>query len=133
MNRNIDLGLLVLRLSLAILLILHGISKIMHGVEPIEQMIVDMGLPHFFAYGVYIGEIVAPLLLIAGVATRAAAAIMVVNFIVAISMAHGAHLFSLNEQGGWVVELPALFLAGALALVFTGGGKYALSRKYIWD
>ena len=133
LDRNIDLGLLILRLSVGGLMLLHGIYKLMNGIGGIEQQIVDMGMPRFFAYGVYMGEVVAPLLIILGIATRAASGIMIINCLVAMFMAHSSDIFSLGAQGGWAVELLGLYMFGALALLFTGGGKYALSKKYIWD
>lgn len=133
LDRNIDLGLLILRLSLGVLMILHGISKLMHGVGPIEQMVIDAGLPSFVAYGVYVGEVIAPLFIILGYGTRLASAVFAFNMVVAVAMVHGTGIFALSEVGGWVLELQGLYFFGALVLVFTGGGKYALSDRYPWD
>lgn len=133
MERNNDIGLLILRLSVGGLMMLHGIYKIINGIGMIRSQISDMGMPEFFAYGVYVGEVVAPVLIILGIATRPAAAVFAVNCIVAMLMVHAEDIFGLNQQGGWGVELLGLYLFGAVTLVFTGAGKYALSRKYIWD
>ncbi len=133
LERNTDVGLFILRLGLGVLMLLHGISKLMHGADGIEQMLSGMGIPVFVAYGVYIGEVIAPIFIIAGFATRIAAVVMAFNMIVAIAMAHSADVFSLSETGGWMIELPALYFFGAVALMFTGAGKYAVSNKHIWD
>lgn len=133
LEKNTDLGLLVLRLSLGILMLLHGIAKLMHGAGGIEAMLAASGLPSFLVIGVYIGEVVAPILLIIGYATRIAAAVFAFNMVVAVAMAHGADLFTLSQSGGWTLELQGLYFFGAVALMFAGGGKYALSRKTIWD
>lgn len=133
LDRNTDLGLLIMRLSIGILMLLHGVSKLIHGASGIEQMLEGSGLPSFIAYGVYIGEVIAPLFIIFGFGTRVAAAIFAFNMIVAVGMAHAGDIFSLSKTGGWAIELPALYFFGALALIFTGGGKYALSSKKIWD
>jgi len=133
MNRNTDLGLLVLRLSVGVTMLLHGVHKIFNGIGGIEGQITDLGLPVIFAYGVYVGEVIAPTLIIAGIGTRVASLVFVINCLVAMLMVHSADIFSLTPQGGWGVELLGLYLFGALALVFTGGGKYAMSKKYIWD
>lgn len=114
-------------------MLLHGIAKLSHGAGMIEQMVEGAGLPSFIAYGVYVGEIIAPLFIIFGYGTRVAAVIFVFNMLVAVSLAHSGDVFSLNETGGWMLELQGLYFFGALALVFTGGGKYALSKKHIWD
>ena len=133
LERNTDLGLLILRLSIGVLMLMHGIAKLMHGAGGIEQMLEASGLPAFIVYGVYVGEVIAPLFIILGLGTRVAAAIFAFNIIVAVGMAHGADLFALSEAGGWAIELQALYFFGAVALVFTGGGKYALSNKKLWD
>lgn len=133
LEKKVDTGLLVLRLSLGVLLLLHGIAKLIYGIDPIAQMVEGAGLPSFFAYGVYVGELIAPLFIIVGVGTRAAAAIVAFNMLVATLLAHGAQLLQLDATGGWALELQGLYFFAALVLVFTGGGKYALSSKYIWD
>lgn len=133
LDRNTDLGLLILRLSLGILMMLHGISKLINGAGFIEDVLVSAGLPSFIAYGVYVGEVIAPLFIIFGYGTRVAALIFAFNMVVAVGLAHSGDIFSLSETGGWTIELQGLYFFGALALVFTGGGKYALSTKHIWD
>jgi len=133
LDKNTDIGLLILRLGLGVLMFFHGASKLMNGAGGIEQMLEGMGLPGFIVYGVYIGEVIAPLFIIFGFDTRIAAAVFAFNMIVAVAMAHSSDLFTLNQAGGWTIELPALYFFGAVALMFTGAGKYALSSKHIWD
>lgn len=133
MKRNNDIALLIVRLSLGVLMLLHGIAKLVHGLDFIKGMLSSMGLPSFIAYGTLVGEVLAPLALILGFRTRIAAAIYAVNCLVAILMVHAQSLFTLNEFGGWSVELLGLYLFGALAIVFSGAGKYAVSTKNIWD
>ncbi len=133
LNKNNDLGLLILRLSVGGLMLLHGISKLIHGAGFIEQVVEGAGLPTFISYGVYVGEVLMPLLIILGIATRGAALIFAFNCLVAALLVHSNQIFSLNEQGGWNVELLGLFFFGAIVLIFTGGGKYAVSNKCIWD
>lgn len=133
LEKNTDLGILVLRLAVAGLMLFHGISKIIYGPSFIGQIVDGAGLPHFITYGVYIGEVVAPLLILLGYATRAAAAVFSFNMLVATLLVHTAQFFTMNSEGGWALELQGLYFLGGLVLVFTGGGKYALSSKNIWD
>lgn len=128
-----DLGLLILRLSIGFLMLLHGIAKLQYGIEPIEGLVEQASLPQFFAYGVYIGEVLMPILIMLGIATRAASAVFAFNCLVAALLAHSEYIFSIGDTGGWVIELLGLYFFGALALVFTGGGKYAFSKEHIWD
>lgn len=133
LEKNIDLGLLILRVSIGGLMLLHGIAKLQHGAGFIEDVVVGAGLPSFIAYGVYVGEVIAPLFILLGLGTRVASLIFAGNCLVAALLVHSQDIFTLNEQGGWTVELLGLFFFGALALIFTGGGKYAISNKYVWD
>jgi putative oxidoreductase len=130
MNNNLDdVGKLVLRLTLGILILLHGIAKVRHGITPIEGMVTGMGMPDYVAYGVYVGEVLGPLLLIAGFYARIGAAFIAANMLFAFVLAHTAQLTSLNGQGGWALELQGMFLFTALALVFMGPGRISVNRR----
>jgi len=128
--RGDDLGKLVLRLSLGVLMLLHGVGKLQQGVEPIEGMLAAWGLPAFLAKGVFLGELVAPLLMIVGLFTRPAAAVYALTMATAIALAHPAGVLALNGNGGWEVELPGLYGLGGLALALMGPGK--LSLDALW-
>ena len=133
MKTNIDAGLLTWRLTLGILMMMHGIHKLIYGIDFIEGLFTELGLPKFFAWGIYVGEIVAPLLLIIGFRTKIAALILAFTMATAVWMVHLEDIFLLAASGAWAIEAAALFLFGAIGLVFTGGGKYALSTKNKWD
>ncbi len=60
-----SIGKLILRLTLGVLIFVHGIVKLTDGIGFITDTVTGAGLPAFFAYAVYVGEVVAPLLLIA--------------------------------------------------------------------
>jgi putative oxidoreductase len=122
-----DAGKLVLRLTLGILILLHGIAKVMHpeSLNGISGMLAAKGLPGAIAYGVYIGEVLAPLMIILGVFTRVAGLLVVGNMLFAIGLVHTADLFAIGKQGGWALELQGFYLFCGLALFFLGSGKYA--------
>jgi putative oxidoreductase len=124
-----DLGKLLLRLTLGALMLLHGISKMQNGIDPIIDAVAKTGLPPLLAYGVFIGEVLAPLLLIAGVWTRTAALVIVVNMAVAIALMHSADMATLSRSGGWAIELQALYLALALAVALLGPGRVAAAGR----
>lgn len=124
-----DLGKLLLRVALAMLVILHGIAKLKGGLEPIEGMLAAHGLPTFLAYGALVGEVLAPLMVLFGFYARIGAGIIVVNMLFAFALVHLAQLGQLNEQGGWAVELQAMYLAAAIAVVLLGPGRYALNQR----
>ena len=124
-----DIGKLILRLTLGILTLLHGIAKLRYGVSGIEGMLVNHGLPGFLAYGVFVGEVIAPLMLIIGWNSRFGAGIIIVNMLVAIALAHGSQLFDIGKQGGWALELQGFFLFTALVITLIGPGKFAVNRR----
>jgi len=126
--QNADVGKLILRLALGVMILLHGIFKLQHGVGGIAGMLQGAGLPGFLAYGVFIGEVVAPIMIIIGYHTRVGAALIVGNMLVALFLAHMGQLFSLTSQGGWALELQGFYLFTAAALFFLGAGRYAMKN-----
>lgn len=130
---SLDVGKLLLRLAVGLMLF-HGVAKLRTGVEPIAGMLAAKGLPQFLAYGTYVGEVIAPLLVVVGAFTRPAAAVVAFNMVMALGLAHMGDLARLDEHGAWVVELPVLYLLAALAVVFAGAGRLSVSRgKAPWN
>jgi len=127
MTKNTDLGLLLLRISTGGLMLFHGVSKLIHG---ISFLVENMGV---FGYAVYIGEVLAPILILIGFRTRIAAVLLAVTCLVAVATAHSQEIFKISEHGGYALELLGLYFFGALALFFTGAGKYAASKSSQWD
>jgi len=131
---NTDLGLLILRLAVGGLMLPHGIHKLIHGIDGIIGMTTAKGLPEAFAYGVYAGEVLAPILIIIGLWTRPAALLEAFTMVVAIYLAFGWGGFALNQHGGITVELNLLYLLGAVTLFFTGSGAFSVRRgRGAWD
>ena len=124
-----DSGKLLLRVAIGVLVLLHGIFKLSAGVGFIGGMLAKAGLPGGLAYLVFVGEIAAPLLMIAGFWTRAAAGVVVINMLVAFGLVHMADLFAMTKQGGWALELQGLYLFGALAVVLLGAGRFSLGGR----
>jgi len=127
---GVDAALLILRLVLGLLFLLHGISKLPPPPSGIVDTLVQHNLPAVLAYGTYIGEIVAPILLIVGVWTRLAALVIVINMIFAVLLAHTGQLFSLGTSGGYALELQAMYLFTAVALALTGAGRFSVGGRY---
>lgn len=122
-----DLGKLVLRVSLGVLMLLHGIGKITGGIDPILGLVGKTGLPAAFGYAVYVGEVVAPLLLLVGAWTRAAAVVLAINMAVAVALAHAAQLATLSPNGGWALELQGFYFTTALAIALLGAGRHSVA------
>ncbi|MGQ0751993.1 MAG: DoxX family protein [Betaproteobacteria bacterium] len=124
-----DVGKLILRLTVGVLMLLHGISKLTRGVSGIEKMLEGVGMPSYFAFGAYVGEVIAPILVIIGFYSRVGAVLIVFSMLFAVGLAHRADLFLLGRSGGWALELQAFFLLTALALAFMGPGRYSINRR----
>lgn len=117
----------LLSIGLGVLMLFHGIDKVINGIDPIIGMLEGAGIPYanYIALGVFVGEIIAPLLLIAGQYVRTAGAIIAFNMLVAILLAHRQEIISLNDHGAWSIELPALYLIGGLTLALMDRPKKA--------
>lgn len=124
-----DIGKLLLRLMLGVFMLFHGYAKIVKGVGGIENLVTGAGLPTWVAYGVYIGEIIAPLLLILGFYARVGAVIIAVNMVFAVVLAHSGQFFDVSRTGGWALELQGFFLLTGLVIALIGPGKFAINRR----
>lgn len=133
MMKNTSFGILILRISVGFFMLLHGIVKLQKGVEGIVGMMQSNGFPGFFGYAVYLGEVLAPLMLIIGFRTRIGSLLLISTMLVAMFIAHPEDLLKFTRTGGWALELQGLYLFGALTLFFTGGGKIAVSTRNKWD
>ncbi len=127
MQNTAELGKLVLRTGLAVLLLFHGISKLMNGLDPIAGMLAKAGIPPALAYLALIGEVVAPALILIGLWTRLAACIVIINMTVAIFLVHTGQFFTLSPTGGWALELQAFYFITAIAVVLLGAGRYSVA------
>ena len=127
LNTSDAVGKLIVRLTVGTLILFHGISKLVTGglLDAIATRLTSAGLPDFIVYGVYLGEIVAPLLLIAGVFARLSGLVIVINMLFALALMHTGDLFSLSDHGGYKLELQAFYLFGGLAVLFLGSGRFA--------
>ena len=127
---NESTGKLILRITLGFLILLHGISKLRHGIDWLDGALAAAGLPVFFKFGVYVGEVVAPLLVIAGYYSRIGAWLIAVNMLFALGLMHGAELLALDPKSGVLaVEKQYMFMFTAIALALIGPGRYAFNQK----
>ena len=119
--KELNPTLRVLTIGLGVLLLFNGIDKIINGIDFIIPLLNENSVPfaEYVAYGVYLGEVVAPLMLISGYYIRIAGAVIVFNMLVAIFLVQKAEIFTLTEHGSLSIELPLLYLIGALAIVLS--------------
>ncbi len=124
-----DIGKLVLRVTLGLLVLLHGVAKLKGGMGGIVGLVESHGLPGFLAYGVLVGEVLAPLMLVIGYHARIGAVLVALNMVFAIVLVHMGQLDDLNGQGGWALELQAMFLSAAVALALLGPGRFSANQR----
>jgi len=128
MFNQADIAKLLLRMSVGTLILFHGVHKLIYGIDGVTTLVVSHGFPQFIAYGVYIGELIAPIFIILGLYGRIASAILALNMLMAIYLAYSFSL-SFSKSGALAWETPLLFLMMSLAVVFCGSGKYAVNSK----
>ena len=126
--QNDAVGKLILRLTLGVLILFHGVSKILNPgyLDSIGKQLISIGLPAAIAYGVYFGEVLAPLMIILGVFSRVGGLLVVVNMVFAMVLAHSDQLLTLSKSGGWALELQGFYLFCGIAIFFLGSGRIAI-------
>lgn len=133
MKKNNDLGILISRVAIGLPMLVYGINKVIYGIDPIENLLTEKGLPSFFAYGVFLGEVVAPVLIIIGLRARLAGLVFAINCFTAIGLAQTANILKLNDYGGWALELLVIYMLIGISFLFTGSGKFSVSTNNKWD
>ena len=116
----VNAGMLVLRLGLGILMIHHGFNKLSHFNDTARNMPNILGLGgDVNASLVIFAEFFCSMFLIIGLFTRLACIPLIITMGVAIVKAHHSNVFG---EG----ELPALYLAGFITLLFIGPGRVSV-------
>ena len=120
---------LILRVSLGVLFIAHGMLKLFVFTIPgTVGYFESLGLPGIFAYLTIIAEIGGGAALIAGVYTRLVSVSLIPVLLGSIVFAHaGAGWVFSNEGGGW--EYPAFWTVAMIVQALLGDGPYALKAK----
>jgi putative oxidoreductase len=123
-----DIAKLFLRVSLGVLILFHGVHKLIYGVSGIKALLHAHGWSEFLAYGVYFGELIAPIFIILGLYARLASSVLAVNMLMAIYLAYGFSL-SISQYGALSWERPFIFFVMSVLVVLLGSGKYAVNSK----
>jgi len=128
-NTQNDIAKLLLRVTLGVLILFHGLSKLNGGMGGIVHMVEAHGLPGALGYGVLLGEVIGPLMLIAGFHARIGAVLVFINMVVAVLLVHRGQVGAFNDQGGWALELQAMYMVTALALALLGPGRFSVNER----
>jgi len=131
-SRNPSAGLLLLRCAVGAIMIYHGSQKLFGlfgggGIAGTAQFLGTLGIPFPEPAAWIVGavELGGGVLLLVGLLTGLAAALIAIDMLAAIGLVHAAQGFS--GPGGY--EFTMLLTAAALALVFTGPGRYSLDER----
>jgi len=124
LNSLQPVGALLLRLVLGLSMIVHGYEKVVsHGVlNHYAHYIVSLGLPYWLGYVSAFTEFVGGILVVLGLLTRFAAALIAINMLFALFFVGIHQGFGIYN---YIMELAAI----AIMLVFYGAGTMALDRK----
>ncbi|HSJ04317.1 MAG TPA: DoxX family protein [Verrucomicrobium sp.] len=123
-----DLGLLVLRVWLGIsIFALHGLAKFKNFGGTVQMFHEKMGFPTPLAAGAVLAESVFAILLVLGLGTRWAAGFLAATMGVAFFVAHQASFDPKSATGSG--ELAFIYLAGFVALLIAGAGRYSVDSK----
>lgn len=127
-----DAGKFLLRLTVGGLMLFHGLHKLFDGINGISGMLVAKGLPGFIAYGVLLGEVLCPLLVILGVLTRPAALGIAFTMVVAWLMVGINKTGALDVTGAWAIESQVYFFVASIAVALLGAGRYSVAPSAEW-
>ena len=119
---SLDLGLLILRLVAGGAMLTHGWAKLQKVLAGSTEFADPIGVgPELTLYLAILAELICAILLIVGLATRAALIPLIATMLVAFFIVHSADPFGVKESS-------FLFAGVFICLFLTGPGKYSADR-----
>ncbi len=136
LHTNDDIGLFIARISLGIVILPHGLQKLLGlfggpGFSGTVDFFVGSGLPSAVAILIIIAESFGALGLILGFFSRLAAFGITLIMLGAIFMVHIQNGFFMNwfgNQAGEGFEYHLLALGLSLVVLIKGGGKWSVDK-----
>ena len=127
---NESTGKLILRIMLGLLILLHGISKLMNGIDWLDGALASAGLPASSSTASTSARSSRRSPSSQATYSRIGAWLIAVNMLFAFGLVHGSEIFAINPQsGGLALETQYLFFFTAIALALIGPGRYAVNQK----
>jgi len=124
-NNHIDIATLILRLTLGIMFLAHGLLKVVVFTLPgTVGFFESVGFPGWMAYLVTAAEIGGGALLILGIETRKVAIALVPVLLGALYVHSGNGWVFSAENGGW--EYPLFLTLATVVQAILGSGQYAV-------
>ncbi|WP_263410564.1 DoxX family protein [Terriglobus tenax] len=124
LDRAQPVGTLILRIALALSMTVHGYQKVFHAgaVQHFAAYVATLGIPAWLGYVSAWTEFLGGILILFGLLTRVASALVAINMLVAL-LAVGI------QQGFGIYNYIFALLAIAVALVFQGAGPISVDRR----
>ena len=120
---SVDFGILVLRLSVGILMLTHGMPKLLNFADRMHRFADPYGLGSSVSLSLAVfAEVFCSVFLILGLFTRAALVPLIIIMITIVFIVHMNDPFAKQELG-------LLYLLPYITIFFTGPGKYSLDAK----
>lgn len=120
-----NLAAFILRISLGIMFLAHGLLKVMVFTLPgTVGFFESVGFPGWMAYLVVAAEIGGGVLLLLGIETRKIAIALIPILIGAAYVHMGNGWLFTSKNGGW--EYPVFLIAATVVQALLGSGKYAV-------
>ena len=127
LERLQPLALLAMRLTLGLIMTVHGSQKVFGGLHQFAQTVHGMGIPSWLGYVSSFTEFLCGLMILVGFFTRFAAVAICIDLIVAIWKVHW-HQGLLISGGKIGYEFALSAATIAFALIFLGGGPISLDH-----
>jgi putative oxidoreductase len=128
-----DLAYLIVRVTAGLMLIPHGWPKVFtRGASGVATMLTGYGIPAALpsAYLIMALETIGGILIAIGLFTRPIAALLVIEFLVIIFVAHWPRGYAVSAGG---IEFPLMWGLILLAILLRGGGPWSVDRKLGWE
>lgn len=123
-------GLLAARVSLGLFMLIgHGWHKVSAFSDIAAKFQEGMGIPPWLTACAVAAEVIGAALIVAGLATRPAALMLVATMAVAAFMGQAAAPVFTGPNVGAAKEPALLYLIGFTVLVFTGAGLFSVDAQ----
>lgn len=126
MSHSEDIGKFLLRLTVALLMLFHGVGKI-GDLTGVMAILGKNGFPVFWAYFIYVGEVIAPLMLLIGYRIKVASLIMSFTILAASLLVFSDKFFTLGKHGAYALEVQAFYIFVGISIFFLGNDRFCLS------
>lgn len=135
LNTSLNISLLLIRITVGVILFLHGLQKVfgLFGGSGLQKwntyLKSSFKLPEFIGYTSAFTEMIFGLFLIVGLFTRVSSIIMIIFMLFATFMVHWKNGFFITKNG---YEYCLLITVCLLVLSIMGGGEYSVDSKFIF-